>query len=351
MKVWWYFPQLFWICILGVWTGFCETVIEQVCDSENCEDLDQVLETYSESKTIVEYHWLVKDKTMSRVIEKIVENREQDEGMGARVRRSIGGSQLRNLDPFLLLDEFKVKKPAGFPDHPHRGFETVTYMISGSFRHEDFCGHKGVINSGDLQWMTAGRGILHCEMPEGEELGHGLQLWVNLAKKDKMVKPAYQELLDKDIPRTTSDGVTVKIIAGESFGVKSPVYTRTPTMYLDFTMEKGSTLTQVVPDGWNGFVYVLSGSAMFGPGDKAKLGPAHHTLVLGPGNTLEVKNNSDGVCRFVLIAGKPNNEPIVQYGPFVMNEQHEIQEAINDYRSARNGFENASKWQSSAVKG
>ncbi|WAQ99811.1 PIR-like protein [Mya arenaria] len=285
------------------------------------------------------------DKTdkniMSRTIENIVESREQDEGMGARVRRSIGSSQLKNLDPFLMLDEFKVKKPAGFPDHPHRGFETVTYMLGGSFRHEDFCGHKGIINPGDLQWMTAGRGILHCEMPEGEELAHGLQLWVNLSRQNKMTKPDYQELLDKDIPRTTKDGVTVK----------SPVKTRTPTMYLDFKLEKGATLVQNVHEGWTGFVYILSGSAMFGPDGQAKKGPAHHTLVMGPGNSIQVKNDGDAVCHFVMIAGQPLGEPIVQYGPFVMNEQQEIQQAINDYRSARNGFENADKWQSGASRG
>ncbi|XP_052797180.1 pirin-like isoform X3 [Mya arenaria] len=295
------------------------------------------------------------DKTdkniMSRTIENIVESREQDEGMGARVRRSIGSSQLKNLDPFLMLDEFKVKKPAGFPDHPHRGFETVTYMLGGSFRHEDFCGHKGIINPGDLQWMTAGRGILHCEMPEGEGLAHGLQLWVNLSRQNKMTKPDYQELLDKDIPRTTKDGVTVKVIAGESLGIKSPVKTRTPTMYLDFKLEKGATLVQNVHEGWTGFVYILSGSAMFGPDGQAKKGPAHHTLVMGPGNSIQVKNDGGAVCHFVMIAGQPLGEPIVQYGPFVMNEQQEIQQAINDYRSARNGFENADKWQSGASRG
>lgn len=315
---------------------------QEYCSRESCKNNLETEQTYQDTGNTV---------TMSRVIEKVVESREQSEGMGAKVRRSIGSSQLRNLDPFLLLDEFKVKKPAGFPDHPHRGFETVTYMLDGSFRHEDFCGHKGIINPGDLQWMTAGRGILHCEMPEGEGLAHGLQLWVNLAKKNKMTEPAYQELLDKDIPRTTKDGVTVKAIAGESLGIKSPVYTRTPTMYLDFKLAKGATLNQTVPEGWNGFVYVLSGSALFGPKDKAKKGPAHHTLVLGPGNILEVNNNSDEMCHFVLIAGQPHNEPIVQYGPFVMNEEKEIQEAINDYRSGRNGFEKARNWQSSAVKG
>merc|ERR550532_1230595 len=145
------------------------------------------------------------DLTMSRTVTKTVLSKWQDEGVGARVRRSVGRSELKNLDPFLMLDEFQGQAPAGFPDHPHRGFETVSYMIDGKFRHEDFCGHSGIINSGDIQWMTAGRGIVHCEMPYGDGVAHGLQLWVNLAKKDKMCEPAYQELLDKDIPKTKKD--------------------------------------------------------------------------------------------------------------------------------------------------
>ena len=158
--------------------------------------------------------------------------------------------QLRNFDPFLLLDEFKNYGPSpGFPDHPHRGFETVTYMISGKVIHEDFNGHEGVIGPGDLQWMTAGRGIMHSEMPISEgpnDLNWGLQLWVNLPQKLKMIEPAYQELLDKDIPKVSRDGVYVKIISGESMGVKSTVYTRTPTMYLDFKLDKGASFTQEV---------------------------------------------------------------------------------------------------------
>lgn len=137
-------------------------------------------------------------------------------------------------------------------------------MLSGSVEHEDFVGHRGVINPGDLQWMTAGKGILHCEMPHGDEVAHGLQLWVNLKAVDKMVDPAYQELLDKDIPKKTEGKVSVKIIAGESLGVKSPVYTRTPTMYLDFSIQRGGSLSQKIPKGWTAFVYVLSGTATFG---------------------------------------------------------------------------------------
>ncbi|KAK3611399.1 hypothetical protein CHS0354_034841 [Potamilus streckersoni] len=288
---------------------------------------------------------------MSRRVLQSIMSREQSEGVGARVRRSIGGTTLRNFDPFLMLDEFRVKAPAGFPDHPHRGFETVTYMLSGSFLHEDFCGHRGVINPGDLQWMTAGRGIVHCEMPNGPEEGHGLQLWINLSKKDKMVQPAYQELLDKDIPKSTKDGVTVNVIAGESFGIKSPVYTRTPTMYLDFTMQPGSKMAQAIPTGWNAFTYILSGKALFGPSGNQTEGVPHHTLTFTKEEgSLAVENKESEACRFVLIGGQPLNEPIVQYGPFVMNTNEEIHQAMMDYQSHKNGFENAGKWESKAVK-
>ncbi|KAK1347044.1 hypothetical protein QTO34_000906 [Cnephaeus nilssonii] len=148
-------------------------------------------------------------------------SQEQSEGVGARVRRSIGRPELKNLDPFLLFDEFKGGRPGGFPDHPHRGFETVSYLLEGgSMAHEDFCGHVGQLNPGDLQWMTAGRGILHAEMPCSEEPAHGLQLWVNLRSSEKMVEPQYQELKSKEIPKPSKDGVTVAVISGEALGVK-----------------------------------------------------------------------------------------------------------------------------------
>ncbi|XP_041359380.1 pirin-like isoform X2 [Gigantopelta aegis] len=288
---------------------------------------------------------------MSRSVMKIVLSVEQTEGVGARVRRSVGRQELTNLDPFLLLDEFKVKSPAGFPDHPHRGFETVTYMMRGAMSHEDFCGHKGVIGAGDLQWMTAGRGIVHCEVPKGNEECYGLQLWVNLSAKNKMVTPTYQELLDKDIPKVTKDGVTAKVIAGESYGIKSPIYTRTPTMYLDVKLEPGATLNQAVPSGWTAFVYVITGTAMFGPPDNPIEGKAHHTLVLSSEEeNLQAKNQSSEMCQFVLVGGKPLNEPVIQKGPFVMNSEEEITAAFQDYKSGKNGFENAKTWSSDYVK-
>ncbi|XP_072040934.1 pirin-like isoform X2 [Amphiura filiformis] len=285
--------------------------------------------------------------SLSRHVAKSVLSREQAEGVGARVRRSVGRPELRNLDPFLLLDEGKMKKPAGFPDHPHRGFETVTYMLKGATTHEDFAGHAGTIGPGDLQWMTAGRGIVHSEMPDGDEEGHGLQLWVNLAKEHKMVPPEYQELLSKNIPVVEQDGIRVRVIAGEALGKKSVVRTRTPTAYLDFTLQKGATLKQPIPAGFTAFAYILSGKATFGIGDKESVGMPHHTLVLSnEGDHINVENKDDEPCHFVLISGKPIGEPIVQYGPFVMNTEEEIQQAISDFRQGKNGFEKAKNWRS-----
>ncbi|KAK6975377.1 pirin [Biomphalaria glabrata] len=254
---------------------------------------------------------------------------------------------MKNFDPFLLLDEFCGQYPAGFPDHPHRGFETVTYMLEGETNHEDFLGNKGTIKAGDLQWMTAGRGIVHCEMP-GNDLAKGLQLWVNLRKADKMIAPAYQELVDKDIPKGEKNGVKVKVIAGEAFDIKSPVYTRTPVYYLDFKMSPGSQLDQPVPKDWNTFVYILSGEAWFGPEEKSQLCRSHHTVTFKTdGDSVHVHNKSGHLCHFVVISGEPINEPVVQLGPFVMTTQEEIKQTFNDYTNSKNGFENAATWNSS----
>ncbi|XP_073013447.1 pirin-like protein [Typha latifolia] len=282
-----------------------------------------------------------------RYVIKRVLAKPQHEGDGAIVRRSIGGSELRNLDPFLMLDEFSVSAPAGFPDHPHRGFETVTYMLEGSFTHQDFAGHKGTIHAGDLQWMTAGRGIIHSEMPAAEGVQKGLQLWINLSSKDKMIEPRYQELQSKDVSRVDKDGVDVHVIAGEAFGVRSPVYTRTPTMYLDFTLRPGTQLHQKMPESWNAFVYVIEGEGIFGDSIASPVS-SHYAIVLSSGDGLSVWNRSSELLRFVLVGGQPLNEPIVQYGPFVMNTQAEIEQTIEDYHYCRNGFENARHWQSQA---
>jgi len=280
-----------------------------------------------------------------RVVQKFT-SIEQGEGVGARVRRSIGRPELHNFDPFLLLDEFAVNKPAGFPDHPHRGFETVTYMLEGSFCHEDFCGHAGTIDAGDLQWMTAGKGIVHSEMPNSNIVNRGLQLWVNLKSKDKMVEPRYQELKDKDIPRKKENGTFVKVIAGESMGISSEVKTLTPTIYLDFQMDPNSEFFQKVDPRFNTFIYVIEGEAFFGA-DEAK-GPAHNTIVLSKGKDEEgiLIKTKESKVHFVLIGGQPLNEPVFQHGPFVMNTREEIMQAMHDYQLGKNGFERARNWES-----
>ncbi|CAA2995583.1 Hypothetical predicted protein [Olea europaea subsp. europaea] len=280
-----------------------------------------------------------------RLVAKKILAKPQSEGDGAVVRRSIGRPELKSLDPFLMLDEFAVSPPAGFPDHPHRGFETVTYMLQGAFTHQDFAGHKGTIQTGDVQWMTAGRGIIHSEMPAGEGTQKGLQLWINLSSKDKMIEPRYQELLNEDIPKAEKDGVEVKIIAGESMGVHSPVYTRTPTLYLDFTLKPNAQHHQSIPESWNAFVYIIEGEGTFGLQKSVPI-KAHHVLVFGPGEGLSVWNKSSNPLRFVLVGGQPLNEPVVQHGPFVMNTQAEIDKTIEDYYYSKNGFEMARHWRS-----
>ncbi|KAK3204779.1 hypothetical protein Dsin_018825 [Dipteronia sinensis] len=308
-----------------------------------------------------------------RMVAKKVLAKTQHEGDGAVVRRGIGRysfyyysyqifpfmatfviwvldnlifrADLKNLDPFLMLDDFSVSPPAGFPDHPHRGFETVTYMLQGGITHQDFAGHTGTIHTGDVQWMTAGRGIIHSEMPAGEGPQKGLQLWINLSSKDKMIEPRYQELLSEDIKRAENDGVEVRVIAGESMGVRSPVYTRTPAMYLDFSLKPRAQLHQNIPESWNAFVYIIEGEGVFGSVNSSSVS-AHYVLVLSPGDGISVWNKSSKTLRFVLAAGQPLNEPVVQYGPFVMNSQAEIDQTIEDYHYSKNGFEMAKHWRS-----
>ncbi|XP_052621409.1 pirin-like protein [Lactuca sativa] len=273
--------------------------------------------------------------------------RPQYEGAGAVVRRSIGRFELKYFDPFLVLDEFSVSAPAGFPDHPHRGFETVTYMLQGAVTHEDFEGHKGTIGVGDLQWMTAGRGIVHSEMPASHGTQKGLQLWINLSSRNKMIEPRYQEMASRNIAEATEDGVTVRIIAGESLGMKSPIYTRTPTMFLDITMEPGTQLQQPIPESWNAFVYVLEGEGVIGTSKSSSTTP-HHILLLGPGDGVQVWNKSSSKrLRFILVGGEPLGEPVVQWGPFVMNTQEQIDQTIHDCENFENGFEKARYWRSS----
>ncbi|KAL5729759.1 hypothetical protein ACHQM5_002662 [Ranunculus cassubicifolius] len=280
-----------------------------------------------------------------RVVVRKIVARPQGDGDRAIVRRSIGTYELDHFDPFLLLDEATIESPAGFPDHPHRGFETVSYMLKGSLLHEDFEGHRGTINTGDVQWMTAGKGILHSEFPPPTGSNWGVQLWVNLSSKNKMVEPKYQDLKSKDIGEAEKDGVKVRVLAGESMGVKSPIFTRTPTMYLDFTLQPGSNFQQPIPQTWNAFIYVLDGEGVFGD-SKANPASVHNLLLLGSGDYVELWNKSSTPLRFLIIGGEPLNEPIARRGPFVMNTQQEISQAFHDYSTCTNGFEKARHWKS-----
>ncbi|WMV39951.1 hypothetical protein MTR67_033336 [Solanum verrucosum] len=276
--------------------------------------------------------------------------RPQQEGLGAVVRRSIGRFELRYFDPFIVLDEFSVSAPAGFPDHPHRGFETVTYMLQGAVTHEDFDGHKGTIKAGDLQWMTAGRGVVHSEMPATEGIQKGLQLWINLSSKHKMIQPRYQEISGANIGEATKDGVKVRVIAGEALGIKSTIHTKTPTIYLDFTLKPGSQIQQPIPKSYNSFVYILEGEGIFGQDSRTNSPISSHNLLLlsGFGDGLVAWNKGTKILRFILVGGEPLGEPIEQLGPFVMNTQEEIDQTIEDFENYTNGFEKARYWRSQA---
>lgn len=294
--------------------------------------------------------------SITRSVTKKVLAIKTPEGVGAMVRRSIGSAGLRNLTPFLMLDHFHVRQ-GGFPDHPHRGQSTVTYMLSGSSAHEDSVGHKGMIEAGGVQWMVAGRGIMHSEMPvhdEGQPDPRGLQLWVNLPKKFKMVEPSYQELGPSQIPTAYPQGpegpVKVKVISGASHGVESPVRPLGGCWYFHYIFSKDQvSVFQDLPSGWTAFIYILKGTLIVG--SESIPHEEFHTLVLSAGGNetgVLLKSASDDT-EFMLAAAEPIDEPIVQYGPFVMNTQEEIQQTLRDYREGRNGFESAHTWKSTIV--
>jgi redox-sensitive bicupin YhaK (pirin superfamily) len=275
--------------------------------------------------------------TQARRVVAVIRGIPTSDGDGVKLTRVIGQRALPDLDPFLMLDEFGSEKGAdyigGFPDHPHRGFETVTYMLDGRMRHGDNKGHSGLLVSGSVQWMTAGRGIVHSEMPEQEDgLMRGFQLWVNLPAKDKMCQPRYQEYAPEKIPVVQpTPGVTVKVIAGTVDGVTGPVGgVATDPTYLDITLEKGASFSQVLPKNHNAFAYVFEGTAMLG----IKEIETHQLAVLSLGERFEVKAD-EGSARLILVAGKPLGEPVAQYGPFVMNTPEEIHQAVADFQAGR----------------
>ncbi|MDH3594287.1 MAG: pirin family protein [Rhodospirillales bacterium] len=278
-----------------------------------------------------------------RAIARVVEAVETSDGAGVRLKRSIGGPRLDHLDPFLLLDEFGSEEGAdyigGFPDHPHRGFETVTYMLDGLMRHQDSTGQGGVLGPGGVQWMTAGRGIVHSEMPEQEEgLMRGFQLWVNLPARDKMCAPRYQNIEPEDVPEVNrEDGTVVKVIAGRFDGVAGAVEgIAVDPVYLDVALPAGASFEQAVPEAHNAFVYPFEGAVEIGAAGtgEGQVVEAGHLAVLGPGGLVAVRAG-ETPGRFILVAGRPIGEPVARYGPFVMNTREEIHQAVRDYQAGR----------------
>ena len=288
-----------------------------------------------------------------RSVYKIIKSETTQDGEGVTLNRSFPNNFISEFDPFLLLDEMgptdiKPGKQKGFPDHPHRGFETVTYLLEGKFEHKDLQGHAGTISAGDVQWMTAGSGVIHSEMPEKEfsKNGgrlHGFQLWVNLPKSKKMMKPRYQEIPQSKIPTgTTKDGnVTVKVIAGESLGAKAVIDTITPIIYLYFKLEPGSRIVQPIPEEYDVFAYVIKGKGVFEQGNNKNKIVERGNLVIfdkdGKNVYIQTVEDLEMPLELLLIGGIPLNESIARYGPFVMNTQQEIYQAIEDYRSGKLG--------------
>jgi redox-sensitive bicupin YhaK (pirin superfamily) len=275
-----------------------------------------------------------------RQVAQIVRGRPTSDGAGVKLTRVIGQPGLDMLDPFLLLDEFRSDQAndyiAGFPSHPHRGFETVTYMLAGRMRHGDNQGNSGLLTAGSVQWMTAGRGILHSEMPEQEDgLMWGFQLWVNLPAKDKMTTPRYQDIAPERIPEVElAKGVKARVIAGEAGGVTGPVQAEaTAAVYLDLRLEQGAQTEVTIPAGHNAFVYVYEGHARVGDGSHSEL-LRGDLGVLDKGDKVRIAA-PQAAARMILVAGRPFNEPVAKYGPFVMNTQQQIVQAIEDFRSGR----------------
>lgn len=277
--------------------------------------------------------------TQPRALERVVAGMATSDGAGVKLTRVLTQPLQRRLDPFLMLDAFGTDNPddyiGGFPDHPHRGFETITYMIAGRMRHRDSAGHEGLLQNGGVQWMTAGRGVVHSELPEQQDgRMEGFQLWLNLPAADKMKAPWYRDIQSEEIPGfTTEQGVRVRVIAGESHGVTGAVQRAgTEPLYLDLHFEAGSHFAQTLPAGHNAFVHVYRGELRIGD-DTVTAGRMAILANRGDGVVL----HADAPARALLVAGRPLNEPIVQYGPFVMNSKEEIFQAVQDFQAGRFG--------------
>jgi quercetin 2,3-dioxygenase len=274
-----------------------------------------------------------------RPVLRLVKGEPTSDGAGVKLNRVIGNRSLDALDPFLLLDEFRSDSGAdyiaGFPDHPHRGFETVTYMLAGRIRHEDNKGHRGLLRAGSVQWMTAGRGIVHSEMPEQEDgLMWGFQLWVNLPAADKMVAPRYQEFEPDQIPiAELPGGARIRVIAGKVGGVAGPVSgIATAPSYFDVELPAHGSVVLDLPEGHHAFAYPFEGEALIGA--QQRVVPRGRLAVLGTGGRLSLAA-ATSPARVLVAAGQPLGEPVARYGPFVMNTPEQIQQAIRDFQAGR----------------
>ena len=271
----------------------------------------------------------------TRQLEQVIQSVPASDGAGVKLRRSLGRAQNLRVDPFLMLDEFSSENAddyiAGFPSHPHRGFETVTYLLDGHMLHEDHMGHRGNLVSGAVQWMTAGRGIIHSEMPQQEQgRMRGFQLWLNLPAKEKMKPAGYRDIQPNEIPRVElPGGGSVKVIAGRFESTSGPIVglTTDPT-YLDVELPAGAIVAHAIDSGYSAFVYPFEGTLRIGDKDLK----TQDAGVLGSGDRVEITAGANG-ARFLLLSGKPLREPIAQYGPFVMNTREELEQAVRDYQS------------------
>ena len=282
-----------------------------------------------------------------RSVETLVAGRATRDGAGVRLTRVLTGELQQRLDPFLMLDQFGSNDPkdygAGFPDHPHRGFETITYMIAGRMRHRDSAGHEGLLQNGGVQWMTTGRGLVHSEMPEQEEgLMEGFQLWLNLPSHQKMCTPWYRDIQSESIPEVhTEGGVLVRVISGQSHGVQGAMHRPaadypTNPLYLDIHFNENQTFTQNIPADHNAFVYVYRGSLDVQSPQGVATVPLQRMAILSHGGDGVVLQAQAGT-RALLITGRPLREPIAQYGPFVMNTREELMQAMEDFQAGRLG--------------
>lgn len=278
-----------------------------------------------------------------RPVARVITAHRQREGGGFVVRRPFPGHDAAFVDPFLLLDEmgpvvYRPGEAVGAPDHPHRGFETVTYLLDGTFVHEDSAGHRGELGPGDVQWMTAGAGVVHSEMPspavrrDGGRV-HGFQIWVNLPARLKMTTPRYQEVPAAGIPVARAEGVEVRVVAGEALGVRAVIDTHTPIVYQDWRLAPGASATQPVRADHNAMVYVFEGALLVGD-RRVEDG---QLAVLGAGEAVRLEGAEGSGGRALLLAGVPHREPVAHYGPFVMNTREELMQAVQDYQSGRLG--------------